>query len=117
MTRFLKASYTKSANISQKSHVQLLASYLLNQKFVVHYGEATSDVKPTAAGVPQGSVLGPLLYLLYTADIPSTKNTTIATFADDAAILAPHEKFETATNHLQKALTMYQNGLTAGKFR
>jgi hypothetical protein len=33
-------------------------------------------------------VLGLLLYLIYTADLPETSNTTIATFADDTALLA-----------------------------
>lgn len=50
--------------------VQLLESYLTNRKFQIHYGEATSAVKPISAGVPQGSVLGPLLYVMYTAEIP-----------------------------------------------
>jgi hypothetical protein len=56
--------------------------------FRVKQQEAYSTIKEIKAGVPQGSVLGPILYLLYTWDIPQEEDITPVTFADDTAILA-----------------------------
>jgi hypothetical protein len=66
----------------------LLLKYNSERYFQVKYHNVYSRYKLAKSGVPQGSVLGPLLYLLYMADLPTINNTTIATFADDTALLA-----------------------------
>jgi hypothetical protein len=48
-------------------------------------------------------VLGPILYLLYTWDIPQEEDITTATFADDRAILAVGYSSEETTTKLQEA--------------
>jgi len=46
-----------------------LRSYLLDRRQSVFYDGVSSSVRRLVCGVPQGSVLGPLLFLLYTADV------------------------------------------------
>ena len=72
----------------------MLHSYLSNRYFQVRVREALSEEHPATAGVPQGSVLGPTLYTLFTADLPlPSEDTTgpdkalVASYADDVAVL------------------------------
>jgi hypothetical protein len=54
----------------------------------------------------QGSVLGPVLYLIYRSDLLTSDNTTSATFADDTAILATHEEPAIVSIKLQANINM-----------
>ena len=62
-------------------------NYLLDRKQYVLYDKTASLVKDIPCGVPQGSVLGPLLFIIYTNDLPNCLNVCKAIlFADDTTI-------------------------------
>lgn len=96
---------------------EILKSYLSQRHFIVKQKDHFSNIYEIAAGVPQGSVLGPLLYLIFTSDLPKGPNTSIATFADDTAILASHENSTCASNMIQFNLNLIQNWMVKWKIK
>lgn len=56
----------------------VLKSYL-RRKFQVKFGDKVSGLYDIEASVPQGSVLGPVLYSIYTADLPFSDNVVTTT--------------------------------------
>ena len=71
---------------------------------MVKYADAITITFPIEAGIPQGSVLGLLLFSIYTADLPISTGINIATFADNTALLASHANPTRASSTLQRGL-------------
>ncbi|CAH2104339.1 unnamed protein product [Euphydryas editha] len=82
----------------------IIESYLRDRIFQVKESDCTSGFYDILAGVPQGSVLGPILYTIFTADLPQTPGVTIATYADDTAILTSSKDPVQASTALQRSL-------------
>ena len=63
-------------------------SYLNDRSHLEHIEGSSSDLLPVRSGVPQGSVLGPLLFLVYINDLPSViTSCSTYLFADDSKLL------------------------------
>jgi hypothetical protein len=89
----------------------LLKSYLTDRTFQVRHQEEYTELYTIQSGVPQGSILGPILHSIFTTNLPETEQTKTATYADDTAILASHQNPITASRKLQNHLNHFENWL------
>lgn len=70
-----------------RDSVAWINSYLTNRKYCVYFNGGFSEMRVMSCGVPQGSCLGPLLFSIFTNDLPLVLNkASIAMYADDSTI-------------------------------
>ena len=86
--------------------VNWVASYLYNRSQVTKVGNDISSARNVLCGVPQGSILGPLLFTLYVNDLPSNISlVTISLYADDTAIVVSGHDAASLKDHLQTVMS------------
>ena len=68
--------------------LKLLQNYLINRKQRVIHNGSSSDFSAIESGVPQGSVLGPLIFLIYINDLEKDIKSNINFFADDTMLFS-----------------------------
>ena len=84
---------------------KLIKSYLENRKQFVEFNKECSEMKSIENGVPQGSILGPLLLLIYINDIPNASNIfNFLMYADDTTLYCCLEDI----NHVNKQAILNQ---------
>ena len=91
-------------------------SYLTNRKQFVSINGFQSEIKTMKFGVPQGSVLGPLLFLVYINDLHTAiKYSLVHHFADDTNLLLKNKSLKQLQKHMNIDLKILQNWLKANK--
>jgi Reverse transcriptase (RNA-dependent DNA polymerase)/Endonuclease-reverse transcriptase len=97
--------------------ILIIRSYLTHRKLVVNVNSEISSPKSISAGVPQGSLLGPLLFAIYINDIPIPKNCHIALYADDTACFTSSIKPEAIRKNLELAVKTLTDHFTKWKIK
>ena len=95
--------------------LELLSSYLHGRQQYVHSGDIDSCLLSVMCGVPQGSVLGPLLFIIYINDIDNCNDLENCLFADDAALLASARSVKELKQVIRKEVKLLHDWLIINK--
>ncbi len=77
-----------------KNTIACLKSYLQNREQCVQFKGKISDTKPVTHGVRQGSILGPLLFIVFMNDLPLHMDSSLDMYADDSTLGASEKTIE-----------------------
>ena len=83
-----------------KNYIAWFKSYITNRSFIVNVENDYSDPGQLLCGVPQGSILGPLLFLLYVNDMPQAISCDLLLYADDSVLIFSHKDIDVINQQL-----------------
>ena len=95
--------------------LNMLSDFLRNRKQRVTLNGQSSSWTNVNAGVPQGSILGPLLFLIYINDLPDGLSSNAKLFADDTSLFSVVHDINTSTIELNSDLKKSMIGPFNGK--
>ena len=85
--------------------LQWLASYLKDRQQCVSINGRCSSHRTVNVGIPQGSIMGPILFLLYMNDLPKISSDLLSIlYADDTTLLASNSECSTLIQHINDEL-------------
>ena len=91
-------------------------SYLTNRRQYTVINGVNSELRTISCGVPQGSVLGPLFFLLYINDLHrSIGDNSVRLYADDTAIITSNPNLESARYQAKESFTKLYHWCVANK--
>ena len=91
-------------------------SYLSNRKQFITYGDKQTNIETISCGVPQGSILGPFLFLILVNDLhKETKYLDPIIFADDTNLFCSHKNIKTLFQIVNSELKLVTEWFLANK--
>ena len=90
-------------------------SYLSDRRQCVEVNGTRSNFLPINCGVPQGSILGPQLFLIYINDMVTSVDCRLSLYADDSALLFSHKDSHVIADRLSKELSNCKRWLVDNK--
>jgi hypothetical protein len=98
------------------SALNWFSSYLKERPQFVNFKNVNSISDKIVCGVPQGSILGPLLFIVYMNDLASIPNRPdMILFADDTNLLYQHKNFNSLIHEVNSSLSTIANWFTENK--
>ena len=91
--------------------LSVLSDFLKDRKQWVTLNEQVSSGTGVNAGVPERSILGPLLFLVYINDLPDSLSSKVKLFADDTSFFSGIHDVDTSANELNMICIKLINGL------
>ena len=93
-----------------------IESYLNDRKFYVSLNGNNSSSKILNIGIPQGSILGPLYFIIYNNELPKVSNILSTTlFADDTNFSISNNNYEVMKSILNEELVKVEDWTTANR--
>ncbi|GBO11667.1 RNA-directed DNA polymerase from mobile element jockey [Araneus ventricosus] len=97
--------------------IKIICSYLQDTYFTVAVKDTDSSSRKLNAGVPQGGILAPYIFVLFLNDIPQQRNITLSLYADDTAILSQGKTPEQTLTPLQNYVIKLEAWLVPWKIK
>ena len=87
-------------------------SYVTNRTFLVNVEKSFSDPGKLECGVPQCSILGPLIFLLYVNDMPGVVGCEMLLYADDTCLFFQAKDLDKISDQLNTEFNKLLTGLS-----
>ncbi len=106
----------EQCGVTGKMH-NWFSNYLSNRQQRVVVNGSESKYKSITAGVPQGSILGPIMFLIYINDLPEGLISNVKLYADDTSLFVSEKNPENATRELAEDLNRISEWSTKWKVK